>query len=307
MVNTRVVRVLIALLIAAGLAVAAREYRRRQMPSYPHVFTAEMLPSIRRAASMVPGEQPTAVHVFTFVKFRRPASSVAEGAPNDSVPAMRAIFQIRFPRGWMMVDAGHDRAFDPNNKIPSDEVFEHMQTALRGASLNVVTHEHLDHVAGIVRSPYRSELERNTLLTKEQVATLLRQEPGSLIRIDSAVAARFLVVDYDPLIPVAPGVVLVKAPGHTPGSQIIYVRLASGQEIVFAGDISNLMTAVEAGQHKPPRPDVAESRPAITRQLAWLRDISRQGIAIVLAHDDTTLTGLVQRGIIKPELDLEKR
>jgi hypothetical protein len=67
------------------------------------------------------------------------------------------------------------------------------------------------------------------------------------------------------------------------------------------------MTAVEADQQKPPRPDLAESRVAVGRQLAWLRDLSKQGVAIVLAHDYAALLDLIERGIIKPELDLERR
>ncbi len=37
---------------------------------------------------------------------------------------------------------------------------------------------------------------------------------------------------------VAPGVVVIPAPSHTPGSQMIYARLANGREYLFAGDIA---------------------------------------------------------------------
>ena len=41
-------------------------------------------------------------------------------------------------------------------------------------------------------------------------------------------------------VAVAPGVVVIPAPSsHTPGSQLIYVRLANGRELLFAGDNSS--------------------------------------------------------------------
>jgi len=39
---------------------------------------------------------------------------------------------------------------------------------------------------------------------------------------------RFIVVDYERALPIAPGVVLVRAPGLR-RSQIVYVKLASGR------------------------------------------------------------------------------
>jgi glyoxylase-like metal-dependent hydrolase (beta-lactamase superfamily II) len=37
------------------------------------------------------------------------------------------------------------------------------------------------------------------------------------------------------VIQFAPGVVLIKAAGHTPGSQMVHVRLASGKEVMLVG------------------------------------------------------------------------
>jgi glyoxylase-like metal-dependent hydrolase (beta-lactamase superfamily II) len=38
---------------------------------------------------------------------------------------------------------------------------------------------------------------------------------------------------------IAPGVVLIRAAGHTPGSQMIYVQRADGQEYIFMGDVAS--------------------------------------------------------------------
>ena len=41
-------------------------------------------------------------------------------------------------------------------------------------------------------------------------------------------------------IAIAPGVVVIPAPSHTPGSQMVFVRLAGGREYLFAGDIATM-------------------------------------------------------------------
>ena len=43
-------------------------------------------------------------------------------------------------------------------------------------------------------------------------------------------------VRYQCLFVVALGVVLIKAPGHTPGSQLVYVCRADGRKYLFMGD-----------------------------------------------------------------------
>jgi len=43
-------------------------------------------------------------------------------------------------------------------------------------------------------------------------------------------AVRFITIDYDGYFPLAPGVALIKAAGHTAGSQMVFVTLASGRE-----------------------------------------------------------------------------
>ena len=49
-------------------------------------------------------------------------------------------------------------------------------------------------------------------------------------------AAHFIIIDYEKYDAFASGIALIKAPGHTPGSQMIYVKLASGAEYLFVGD-----------------------------------------------------------------------
>jgi glyoxylase-like metal-dependent hydrolase (beta-lactamase superfamily II) len=74
------------------------------------------------------------------------------------------------------------------------------------------------------------------LLTPSQLKSLREHPNDPCVKLDTTGARSYLVVDYDPVLPIAPGVVLVKTPGHTPGSHVVYVRLKCGQEILLAGD-----------------------------------------------------------------------
>ena len=42
---------------------------------------------------------------------------------------------------------------------------------------------------------------------------------------------------------VAPGVVVIPAPSHTLGSQMVFVKLADGREFLFAGDIATMASS----------------------------------------------------------------
>lgn len=282
---------------AAGRTVL--RWVRRPWETPPReVFTASLLPNVRRAAAAVPGDPPRSLHVHVVVRYERIAAEAVEGAPTESVPAVRAAYQIRYPRSWIMVDAGHvDNAVD-------SESHQLLQRALVDAQLIVFTHEHHDHLGGVVGSPRRVDLERNTLLTRPQLQRLLSVQLNSPVHLEPDEAARFLSFDYDPFVPIAPGVVLIKAPGHTPASQFVYVRLDSGREIVLAGDVAYLELGIEEGRQKPESVYLDEDRIAIATELAWLRAIGETGVSVLLSHDYGMLLDLIERGIVEPQLDL---
>jgi glyoxylase-like metal-dependent hydrolase (beta-lactamase superfamily II) len=213
-----------------------------------------------------------------------------------------------------MVDAGVDREVETDTSVTIDQDrYQKVQEGLRGANLIVVTHEHYDHVAGVIHTPARDILAPKTVLTRAQVQTLTGQiAPGSssLIHLTPRDASRYLVIDYEQLYPIAPGIVLLKAPGHTPGSQMVYVRLDSGHEVLLVGDVAWFMAGIERRLQKPPRVSrqMREDRTALQLQLDWLSGITkRQHIVLVNSHDDAWLRSLVRRGVLKDDLDLATR
>lgn len=273
------------------------------------LYTDSLLPALRRAAGAVPGALPQGVGVLAFNWSRGLASGVVEGGPADSVGRANVVFQIRYPSGWIMVDAGMDKEIANNPPRFSQERYDQVQAALRDARLIVITHEHYDHVEGVLRSPYLAQIRPKTLLTRQQVQTLMTgQNPGN-ITLDSAGAAHYLVVDYERLLPIAPGVVLIKAPGHTPGSQMVYVRTAQGRELVLAGDVAWAMAGVEGNRQKPEAVSqrLHEDRALIAPQVAWLHGLAAQHVAVVVSHDDDSVTGLVRQGVLADGVDLRNR
>lgn len=291
---------------ASLLFAAAAAFSHAGLDAQTSPYSADFLSAVRRAASLIPGDAPAAVRVVSLNPFRNALSAMVEGGSAERLAAAYPVFQIRFPRGWIVVDAALDRDFVPNSTTFSDDEYGQIHLALRDARLVVVTHEHHDHVAGVIRSPYLARLQEHTLLTRAQVQSLLDRPNNPRIKIDSVVAARYLTIDYDPFVPIAPGVVLIKAAGHTPGSQMVYVRLATGQEIVLAGDVAWNMSGIETQRHKPEASTQSfggEDREAIARQLWWLRDIAGPQMTVVVSHDAASIETLISRGVLLSGFD----
>jgi len=274
----------------------------------PSLYSTELLSLLRRAATLSPGELPIAVHVASLNPFSIAMSYMVEGASAEQVRAANPVFQVRFPRGWIMVDASVDRTLAKSTTF-DDALYRRVHAALRDARLVVVTHEHADHAMGITRSPYLAQIQRHALLTRAQVRELMEHPNNPAIRLDSATAARYLTIDYESFVPIAPGVVLLKAAGHTPGSQMVYVRLSSGQEIVLAGDVAWNSLGFETQRQKPEentRNFGGEDRAAIAEQLRWLHDIAAPRTVVVVAHDAARIDTLVRRGVLRDGLDLSR-
>jgi hypothetical protein len=83
-------------------------------------YSPSFLATVRRAAEAVPGEPATSVGVLTPDVFTVSMAFMLEGGSSDSVPAGHPAFQLRFPRGWIMVDASIDRDIAKDDKSISE-------------------------------------------------------------------------------------------------------------------------------------------------------------------------------------------
>jgi len=266
-----------------------------------------LLTTVRALGGDIPGELPTAVSYLNVYEDSGVVGNAVDGAGSSKVFGVTGVFQVRFRHGWIMVDAAMDSSALHRSKSFKPDNFAQVETALEKANLIVITHEHVDHVQPLVKSSIADQVAPHTLLTREQVETLLTKPKVAFTSMDSSQVSRYLVVEYDRALPIAPGVVLIKAAGHTPGSQMVYVKLASGKEMILVGDIAWRVLGIDTQRQKPDSTSrfMSEDRTAIGKQLAWLKDLQSQGISVVVSHDGTQLQALAKRGVLSEGLVLQ--
>ena len=258
---------------------------------------------------MIPGPRPLRINVLKFAESRRTKNFSVQGAPAEPSVQARTVFQVVYRDGYVMVDAGMDeqvhKFFGRGVVEPYfPDAAKEVERALRGARSIVVTHEHGDHVAGVIRGPNVDQLAPKTLLTRTQVETLMNAPQMPEIKLTPAMAARYNVVDYDKYLPYGPGFALVKAPGHTPGSQMIYVVLESGREYLLAGDAAWHMDGVRQMKGKD-APWVSEDQDAVLAQVRWLNELDRseRNLSVVVSHDEEGQQQLVDRDLLGSQLE----
>jgi glyoxylase-like metal-dependent hydrolase (beta-lactamase superfamily II) len=277
-------------------------------PQKEQVWTAN-IDQIRHVARMIPGMAPLRINVLKFAESRRTKNFSVKGAPSEPSVQARTVFQVVYGNGYVMADSGMDQQvhsfFGRGIVEPYDmESAKQVERAVRGARAILVTHEHGDHVAGVIHTPFASELAPKTILTRDQVHTLLTNPQMPEIKLTPEAAARYNVVDYEKYLPFGPGVVLIKAPGHTPGSQMIYVVLASGREYLLIGDTAWHMDGVRNVKGKD-APWIQEDENALMAQLNWLNGLykTEKNLFIIASHDDEQRTDLIKRGILGNKLE----
>jgi len=268
------------------------------------------LATIRKMARVLPGAVPVAVNGIRVAASIRPRKFVVQDGDDTPVTMPRTAFQLDYPDCTVMIDAGMDKAthdsFSPDKPEPYfPEAFAKLERALNSARLIVFTHYHADHVAGVVTAKNFTELAAKTVCST-LTAELMVTTPHRLhLRLNPEQAAQFITVDFPELYPVAPGVVLIKAPGHSPDQMMVYARLQSGAEILHSVDCAWVYDNILEQKPKA-APWVKEDVPAIMAQLAWLKRIhdTEPNVSILVTHDDARFEALTRTGVLGAELVL---
>src|SRR6266850_3110685 len=163
-------------------------------PQKEQVWTAS-IDQIRQAARMIPGMAPQRINVLKFAESRRAKKFSVKGAPDEPSVQARTVFQLVYADGYVMLDSGIDQQvhnfFGRGVVEPYDaESAKQVERAVRGARAIIVTHEHGDHVAGVVHTPFASEVASKTILSRDQVQTLLKNPQMPEIRLTPEMAGR---------------------------------------------------------------------------------------------------------------------
>lgn len=250
---------------------------------------------VRKAAASLPGEKPTALEYALIATRRAPGALLAAGTGLRQINTGVMAWRIATPRGGIVIDSGMSPA---DAKHMGYTLYDKRAEALVGrwmdsAELIVFTHEHVDHVGGFLDRPHFESIAGKAILSPQLVQgmTALWRENAQLLP-----ATR----KFAPIEPVAPGVVLIQTPGHTPASQMIYLQLRNGREYLFAGDTASLANNVVLQR---PRARlltdwvVKEDRVAT---LGWIKGLdalrkANESIVIIPSHDPDWITATAQR------------
>lgn len=267
------------------------------------------LTDIRRVAALIPGRKPLRINVLKFAESHRTMNFVVKGEAAGPGTQARTVFQVVYPDGYVMVDAGMDLLMHKQIGRGADEPYfsdqaQQVDKALRGARAIIFTHEHGDHITGVIRSPYVAELAPKSVLTRTQVRTLEMTPQFPDLRITEGQAQRYRIIDYDKYMAFAPGWALIKAAGHTPGSQLMFITLESGREYLLIGDTAWHMDNVRKTAGKD-APWIVEDTAAVNDQLKWLNGLSttERNLVIVASHDDDEHRELVSKKLLGGKLE----
>lgn len=238
----------------------------------------------RQLAGQISGPAPYAIELERPGFTRFPGNLMVAGSGIKGKLAGYMAFRLLIKGNpQIMIDTGINRQiagtmraerFDPPSQA-------RIERELGRAGLILVTHEHPDHL-GALAMLGGDALSRTARLNPAQTAAKLawRSGAGPAPRL-SATAMQA----------VAPGVVVIPAPAsHTPGSQMIYVRLESGREYLFVGDLASFAQNWEEQRGRSRLVEkwfAPENRDEVFAWLAAIKQMhqAHPGIVIVPGHD----------------------
>lgn len=244
------------------------------------------------------GPLPDHIEVERIGNFAFPQKVVVAGDSFHLHPMVLLSHRIVWPDRSIIIDT----ALGPKaaQKMPGakfdEAAYDRMQAALSKADMILLTHEHSDHFGGVASSRDFASIAKHARITREQL------NGPMLTRSDFAPGAleQFEPLDYQGMVAVAPGVVIQKAPGHTTGSQLIYVELARGQRYLFVGDIAWSFENITRERGRPRLAELLmkEDRAQVAAQLHAIHGLPKD-IHVIVAHDPLALEQDINAGLVR--------
>jgi glyoxylase-like metal-dependent hydrolase (beta-lactamase superfamily II) len=214
--------------------------------------------------------------------------------------------------GGLLVDAGMDRAgalrFGPVLEWlygappirPHGSLAERLGPALAGRSWTILfTHLHQDHTGGTpalcAALPAGGSIRLLQTRAQASLGSYTTRQGRSDLAHSPCLEAGLLAETGLAEVPGLPGVRVLHAAGHTPGSQVVLARVAAAdgeRKVALVGDVVN---AVDGVRRELPKPALysllfnPESLPRLARLRAFLRALEGLGFEILPSHDQLHL------------------
>lgn len=292
--------------VLAGLAWAHSSIRSQSGPPPP---VSGILSSLQNR------ENPTRVSWINTASQAMPRSAVLSASEDPNPTAPYVMSHPSFVLEWedgrvLLVDAGMSRngaaSFGGPIELlsgglpiePHGSAAEQLGEARERVWGVLFTHLHEDHVEGINELCDGLKRLLPVFMTRAQAEHPNYTTRKGLNLVNAASCVRRELLPAETIAEVAgfPGVVVIHAGGHTPGSQLILAQVGSGEgtrRYAFAGDIANHIDGII---HDVPKPFLyrllivpeAEGRLGELRRL--LRELRHShGFEILVSHDQAHL------------------
>jgi glyoxylase-like metal-dependent hydrolase (beta-lactamase superfamily II) len=298
-----------AVLLAAFAAVAIAWVR--------HDVTAQRSPLSPAEVVVKPpeeGELPTRVSWINTASQFVPRAALIDPAGDPDAGAWSRMSFPAFVIEWadgriLLVDAGMDAGAARDFGKPIEHVLGADPVeplADVGAALGrardrvagiVFTHLHDDHVQGIESLCRTSARPIEAFLGAAQAEHPHYLTRSGLAAVNTSPCLHVTQLPDQPSVdlPGFPGVSIVHAAGHTPGSQLIVAHLANRgtRPIVLAGDIANSYDGIESNVAKPwwySMFVVPEDTERLDEVRRYLQDLAKRlGATVLVSHDQAAL------------------
>lgn len=258
---------------------------------------------IRRLANSIEGEKPIDIQVQEVASFSFPATALVAGDGWSTKLLPVYVYKIVYADRFGLIDTALTEEQGGGNTVAYDEdAFARVDAAIDAADFILITHEHMDHIGGLAAHGDLAGALAKTRLTDIQIANPDRMVP---VTFPAGVLEGLTPFTYEGAAAVAPGVVVIAAPGHTPGSQMVFVQLADGRELLFLGDVAWHFRNIELVRERARLVTdyfLNENRQQVLDQFFALKALheAEPAIGIVPGHDGKTISDLVAREMLTP-------
>lgn len=238
-----------------------------------HTFSASPLPKPEPYAGLVPSATPpkeTAVlALVTGVNHRVAAYGYRGGSMFERREFSMAATLVKHPKGDLLIDTGFGRNIDQQFRSmpfifraitfyslwqPAVDQLKAADYDLKSLRAILLTHSHWDHVSGLPDFPGVP-----VWVTREEHEFIRKSGDMDFCRLFTGIRYEEYGFEGGPYLgfPVSHDVyadgsiVVVPAPGHTPGSVIIFVTLQNGTRYAFVGDLVWQLEGITQREERP--------------------------------------------------------